>query len=172
MLTRKTHEYYFYMKALFAIFLAIFSVCAHLEAQTQKIVDIEVYIENGSHYYYSYNYLRKALRLDGFRTSVQSLSKFRLNEYRDPATDHSLKQARDKIYLIVVSQNRLESYQQVLECFDRQCSMILWVLNPEGFTPLPANFDVTTSASTKDDFLQVFRAEILPQIISRYTKDN
>ena len=152
------------------LFLALFAN-ARLAAQTE----LAVYIDSShrSQYYYSFNYLLKTLRLDGFATSVQSLSRLGFKMEYDHIKDSSLKTRKQKIYLVVIYQNHLESYQQILEFIDRQYRLILWVLTPQNLPPfaLPSGFelDTTTSASTADAFLSVFRAEVFPRIMSLYT---
>ena len=161
------HRYCRYIKAFSIIYLALFAICTQLSAQ--KTVELAVYIDplNHSYYYYSYNYLRKALHLEEFRTKVHSLNELRFKLDKDHVMDNSLKRKKNEIYLVVVSQNHLESYQQVLEFIDRQYHLVLWILTSRDFTPL--GFDAMTSASTKDEFLQVFRAKVLPKIMSLYT---
>ncbi len=135
-----------------------------------RIVEVDVYIDPTDYfyYYYSFNYLNRALKLDGLERKIQSLSMLEV----EPNIDNYYHDQKPKIYLVIIYQHNLDKYQEMLELINFREHLVLWIISPEGeklVNPTDFNLDGMSSASIVDSFHQEFRSYILPRIFTLYT---
>ena len=163
--------------ALFLILLVL-SLTASLDLwpklRAQKLkarAKIDVYIDPSDYfyYYYSFKYLNKALQFDDINSQIHSLSKLD----RKLTSPYLTKDKEPKIYLIILYERSLEKYQETLDLLNSRHNMVLWIITAQGGGEFqfPPDFrlDATTSASSQSAFIQDFRNQILPRILTIYT---